>query len=42
LRWDSLESASKAPREEVEADIKNYTSVKPITLAGVTDRIVKL
>lgn len=42
LRWDSLESLAKAPKDEIEKDVKNYTSVKPVTVVGVTERMVKL
>lgn len=42
LRWDSLESVAKAPKDEVHADVKNYTSLKAVTVAGVSERETKL
>jgi hypothetical protein len=42
LRWDSIESLGKAPMAEIEADVKNYTSLQPISVAGETKSLVSL
>lgn len=36
LRFDSIESIVKAPTEDIMADIKNYTALEPISVAGQT------
>ena len=36
LRWDSLESWKKCPKEELFGDVPNFTTSKPIVLVGGT------
>jgi hypothetical protein len=34
LRWDSLESWEKAPKDKVLGDIPNFTAAQPLMLTG--------
>ena len=34
LRWDSLESWDKAPKDEILGDIPNFTPIQPLILKG--------
>jgi hypothetical protein len=34
LRWDSVESWEKAPKDKVLGDIPNFTTAQPLLLTG--------
>lgn len=34
LKWDSVESINKAPKDELVGDIKNFTTAQPIFVSG--------
>ncbi|KAI9151531.1 hypothetical protein HJFPF1_08735 [Paramyrothecium foliicola] len=40
LRWDSLESFDKAGKDEIFADIPNFTEAKPLLLKGTVQKSV--